>query len=76
MSRAVGEAFDAWAAKHPSLAAVIDRIELTRRCAESIRDTDEYRQAVESYRDAGTELDLLGRLGELAVAAISRLLSS
>ena len=80
VAAAVGKSFDAWAAEHPSLAAVIDRIRLTEQTVESLRDSDAYRQvvgdldkAIETYRQAiagyhrdRSDLNLLTQLADLA----------
>lgn len=73
VSRAVDRAYDAWAAEHPNLSAVIDRMTVKRRTVASIRETRSYRQAVAAYHDARNELELLERLTDLAAAAIARL---
>jgi hypothetical protein len=64
--QAVGQAFDAWAAQHPSLAGVLDRIELTDRVVDRLRDSPEYKAAVESYVHGRVEIDLLGSVVKLA----------
>ena len=64
--QAVGQAFDAWAAQHPSLAGVLDRIELTDRVVDRLRDSPEYKAAVESYVQGRVEIDLLGSVVKLA----------
>jgi hypothetical protein len=66
VAAAVGGTFDEWAAEHPSLAAVIDRIRLTDQTVESLRSTDGYRQAIAAYHRDQNELSLLGELAELA----------
>ena len=66
VSGAVGRAYDDWAAEHPSLAAVIDRIALTEQVVESLRDSEEYREAIAAYQRGLSETDLLSRLAELA----------
>ena len=72
--RAVQRAYEDWAAEHPSLAAVIDRITLTQRAAESLRDTQEYRDAVAAYHQAASETDFLHRLTELAGPILASIL--
>lgn len=64
--RAVQQAFDAWAAEHPTLAGVIDRIELTTQSAESLRNSEAYRKAVASYYTSQCELTLLHELLDMA----------
>jgi hypothetical protein len=66
VAAAVGKEFDDWAAEHPSLAAVIDRVRLTEQTVESLRDTDAYQQAIAAYHRDECELDLLAQLAELA----------
>jgi len=66
VAAAVGQRFDAWTAEHPSLAAVIDRISLTDRTVESLRQTPAYRQAVDAYHRDHNQLTFLTRLTELA----------
>ncbi len=73
--RAVQQAYDAWAAEHPSLAAVIDRITLTQQAVESLRGSKSFRQAVENYHSASIELQLLDRLIELAGPIVSAILT-
>ena len=64
--RAVGRAYSDWAVEHPSLARVIDRIAVTQRVSESLRETPEFQSAVDAFGSARSELDLLNRLTELA----------
>ncbi len=74
--RAVGQAYDDWAMEHPGLSAVIDRIAVAERTAESLRDSPEFRRAVDAYRRSRCELDLLNRLVELAGPIVHSLLMS
>ena len=74
VERAVGRAFDAWAAKHPSLAAVIDRIALTERSVASLREADAYRAAVAAYYRDRSQTELVSRLTDLAAGVLGRLL--
>ncbi len=74
VARAVQQAYDAWAAEHPSLAGVIDWITVTQQVASSIRDTDEFRQAVSDYHQSLAEADLVSRLLDIAGAALNRIL--
>lgn len=64
--RAIQRAYDGWAIEHPSLANVIDRISLTQNAVESLRDSQEYRDAVAAYHRGMSETDLLARLTALA----------
>jgi len=73
--RAVQQAYDAWAVEHPSLAAVIDRITLTEQATESLRNSPQFAEAMESYRTASVELQLLNRLTELAGPVVSAILT-
>jgi len=66
IERATEQAFDYWAVEHPSLAAVINRIRLTERTAQSLRQSPEYRQALAAYRKGRDELAFFARLIELA----------
>ena len=75
VEQAVGQAFDLWAEEHPSLAAVIDRITLTQQAVESLRHSDEFRQAVAAYDRGMSEADLLNKLLDLTRPVISQLLT-
>ena len=75
VSRAVNQTFEKWAAEHPSLAAVIDRIRLTERAAESIRNSEDYRKAVASFYRARSETEFLGQLLTLAGPIVRSLLA-
>jgi len=66
VSRAVGQQYEQWAAEHPSLASVIDHVELSQQTAERLRETPAYWQAVNEYHTSRNELTLLNRLLELA----------
>ena len=66
VSRAVGRRYDEWAAEHPSLASVIDPVELSQQTAERLRETPAYWQAVNEYPHSRNELALLSRLLDLA----------
>lgn len=70
IEKAVGVAFDNWAQEHPSLAAVMDRIEICERTAISLRKSDECRQAMKNYQQAAVESDILSRLTGLAETII------
>ncbi len=74
VARAVGQAYEVWAAEHPSLAAVIDRIVVTERTVESLRASEAYRAAVAAYHESRNELDLISKLAELAAPVIDKLL--
>lgn len=54
VAAAVGQQFDTWAAEHPSLAAVIDRIRLTDHAVESLRQTPAYRRPSRPTTATGT----------------------
>jgi histidinol-phosphate/aromatic aminotransferase/cobyric acid decarboxylase-like protein len=72
---AVQKAYDAWAIEHPSLAAVIDRIALTQQTVESLRESEQYREALRAYHEGLSELDFLKKLTELATPIITALLA-
>jgi hypothetical protein len=72
--RAVEQAYDAWAAQHPTLAAVIDRISVTHQTVESLRASEDYRQAVADFHQGMAEADLLNRLIDLAAPLLTSLL--
>ena len=74
VAAAVGAKFDEWAALHPSLASVIDRIALTELAVERLRDSQAYRQAMEAYQRDRDEMNLVGRLADLAAPVIHSLL--
>ena len=74
--RAVGQAYDDWAMEHPGLSAVIDRIAVTERTCESLRNSQAFRRAVEAYHHSRCELDLLNPLVELAGPIVHSLLMS
>ena len=73
--RAVQQAFDAWAAGHPSLASVIDRIELTQQTLESLQPSQPHRDAVAAYYKTGDGPELLRQLTELAKPIIAGILA-
>ena len=75
VASAVQQTYDDWATEHPSLAAVIDRIALTDRMVESLRDSEQYRQAVAAYHSGLSETDLLHRLTELAGPILTAVLA-
>ena len=74
--RAVQRAFDAWAAEHPSLAEVIDRITLTQRAIESVRASEAFGQAVAHYEAESLEASLLGSLVDIARPLIAGILAA
>lgn len=66
VAQAVSQAYETWAAEHPTLAAVIDRLALTQQTADSLRQSPEYKQAVTDFGKAQSELTLVSQLVELA----------
>jgi len=74
VSRAVGQRYDEWAAEHPSLAGVIDHMELSQQTAERLRETPAYWQAVNEYRQSRNEQTLLARLLDLAGPVLKAIL--
>jgi hypothetical protein len=73
--RAVQRAFDDWAAEHPAMADVIDRITLTQRTVESLRNSDAYKQAMAGFSYESLEAQLLSRLVNLAGPVVRSLLT-
>ncbi|MGA2265395.1 MAG: hypothetical protein ABSH10_03080 [Phycisphaerae bacterium] len=76
VASAVQQSYDAWAAQHPGLAAVIDRIALTSQAAQSLRDSAEYKQAVADFQQGMTEANLLSRLMDLAEPILAGILKT
>lgn len=74
VSKAVAQAYEAWAVEHPSLAAVIDRTKLTHQTVESLRSSPQYQQAIEGYYQGLNELNLANQLLDLAVPILGRIL--
>jgi hypothetical protein len=72
--RAVERAYDAWAGEHPNLAAVIDRITVTQQTAQSLRASEDYRNAVADFHRGMAEADLINRLIDLASPLLTALL--
>jgi DNA-binding GntR family transcriptional regulator len=72
--RAVQQAYDAWAAEHPNLAGVIDRITVTEQTAQSLRASADYRQAVADFHRGMAEADLLNHLIDLVSPLLTALL--
>ena len=72
--RAVQRAYQEWAVEHPALAGVIDRISLTQHTVESLRQSQEYRDAVAAYRRGMEETAFLNRLTDLAGPVLAELL--
>jgi hypothetical protein len=75
VEKAIGQAFDAWAAQHPSLAGVIDRLELSDRTVDRLRNTPEYKAAEEEYVQARIEADFLNKVLDLAKQVLPLLLA-
>ncbi len=74
VEKAVQQAYTDWAAEHPSLAAVIDRIVIAERSAQHLRETAEYKQAVAAYTDSRNELDLFQQLLAIVSPILQQLL--
>ena len=74
IAAAVGKSFDEWATEHPSLAAVIDRVRLTEQTAESLRNSDAYRQAIADYHRDRNELNFLAQVAELTRPSLGKIL--
>jgi hypothetical protein len=74
VQQAVGQSYKQWAAQHPALSAVIDRVRVSDLAVASLRNSPEYRQAVADYTQGMTELNLLAQLMKLAGPIIAGLL--
>lgn len=74
VSQAVGQAFDQWAAEHPSLAAALDRIDLLDRATQSLKASSQYQAAMDEFRRSREELDCFNRLLTLAEPILATLL--
>lgn len=74
VQQASEQAYRDWARAHPSLASVIDRIVLTERTAESIRQSPEFRQAVAGFYESQNELGLVNQLIDLAGPILRKVL--
>ena len=75
VSKAVQQAYEDWAAEHPGLAGVIDGIVLTQRTVESLRDSEQYRDAMEEYQQARIESNLFNRILTLAGPILQTILA-
>jgi len=75
VAEAVQQAFDDWAGEHPTLASVISRTNLTIQTVSRLRESDEYRRALEDYHRSGDETGLLNRLVDLAGPILTTLLA-
>ncbi len=76
VAAAVAAEFEQWGREHPSLASVIDRIRLTERTVESLRNSDAYRQALAAYHRDQNDLNFLSQLAELAGPILRNLLGA
>jgi len=74
VSRAVGQRYEEWAAEHPSLASVIDHVELSQQTAERLRETPAYWQAVNEFHTSRNELIFLNRLLDLTAPVLRGIL--
>lgn len=75
VTRAAGQAYEDWAVEHPSLAGVINGIVLTERTAESLRDSEQFRQAMADYQQSRNELNLFNRVLDLAGPILQTILA-
>ena len=75
VERAVERAFDRWAAEHPTLASAVDRITLCRLTATSLRESEQYRAAVDAYRRDMRRADLAERLVGIAAGLLGRFMT-
>lgn len=76
VAQAVNKAYDAWAVEHPTLASLIDQINLTTQTVQRLRESPEYRDAVTAYRQSDDELDFLNNLLNLAVPVLTSILGA
>ncbi len=74
VQQATQQAYGEWATAHPSLASVIDRVVLTERTAESIRQSSEFKQALAGFYESQNELDLVNKLIDLAGPILQKVL--
>jgi hypothetical protein len=74
VEEAVDMAWDQWASEHPALARVIGGLTQKERMVELIRDSDEFRQAKEDYVQGRIEIDVVGKLVNLAGTVLNRVL--
>ena len=74
VAQAVRQAFDDWAAEHPSLALVIDAIRLTKQTAETISESQAYRDALAAYESSRDEQALLDQLVSMAGPLLRRII--
>ena len=70
VTEATGQAYRTWARAHPSLAGVIDRAVLIERTAQSLRNSPQYKQAIDGFYETRNEMNLLNQLMELAGPAL------
>ncbi|MFP4054548.1 MAG: hypothetical protein ACLFV7_11875 [Phycisphaerae bacterium] len=75
LQQATQQAYRRWATEHPSLATVLDELRLQERVEQSLRETPEFRNAVESYRQARCEICLLRELTATAGRLLAGLLA-
>jgi len=75
VAQAVHQAYEDWAAQHPTLAGVINHTTLTYRTVERLRDSEEYRNALDAYHRSGNETALLKQLSDLAGPILLSLLA-
>lgn len=71
---ATRQAWRDWACEHPSLANVIDRLAVTTRTAEKLRQSPEYHRALADYHRSRNEMNLFNRLVALAGPLIPTML--
>ena len=75
VTKAVQQAYEDWAVEHPGLAGVIDGIVLAQRTVESLRDSEQYREALEEYQQARIESNLFNRILTLAGPILQTILA-
>ena len=75
IERAVEQAYQEWAREHPSLSQVIDRLTLTQRTVESLRESEAYQQALTAYHRSLSESGLFAQLLDTVKPLLTTLLT-
>jgi hypothetical protein len=75
VEQAAQQSYQAWAAQHPSLAAVIDCTKLIEHVAASLRGTPQYDAALAGYYRSRSELEFIGKLMDLCAPLLATLLA-
>jgi capsid protein len=75
VEQAVEQAWADWAALHPNLAGVINRMVITQRTVTKLRESDAFARAVADYYRSRNEMNLLNELLAQARPLLGSLLS-